>query len=479
MDATASSMNAVGTGYRIEQARSLIVGVDEPVPLLDGRTVPYANLDNAASTPPLIPVMDKLNQFMRFYSSVHRGAGYKSQVATMAYDEAHDIVGRFLGADLATNTVIFVKNATEAVNKLAHRMAMIKDGLVIATGMEHHSNDLPWRRTGPMDYVEVDDRGALIPEDLEKKLRLHHGRVKLVAVTGASNVTGFVNPIHELARLAHRYGARIMVDAAQLAPHRPVNMLPDDDPGHLDYIVLSGHKMYAPYGTGALVGPKSVFLEGDPDLVGGGTVDIVTHDSVSWTGLPDKEEAGSPNVAGAVALAEAMLVLQEMGMNEVAEHERRLTSYALRRLADVPGLQIYGSADPDDVDDRLGVISFNLSGLPHALVAAILAYEAGIGVRNGCFCAHPYLLRLLALSEEESRRRREEIIRHDRTNLPGMVRASFGIYTNESDIDRLAEALQVISRSGYRGKYRLDPFHGTYQPEGFEWPLKNVWDWRR
>lgn len=464
--------------YRIEQARTLIAGVDEPVPLLDGRSVTYANLDNAASTPPLIPVMDKLGQFMRLYSSVHRGAGYKSRVATLAYDEAHDIVGRFLGADPATNTVIFVKNATEAVNKLAHRMASIKDGLVIATGMEHHSNDLPWRRTGPMDYVEVDARGALIPEDLEKKLKLHQGRVKLVAVTGASNVTGFVNPVHELARLAHRYGAKILVDAAQLAPHRPVDMRPDDDPAHLDYLVLSGHKMYAPYGTGALVGPKSAFLEGDPDLVGGGTVDIVTVDSVSWTGLPDKEEAGSPNVAGAVALAQAMLVLQEMGMDEVAEHERRLTSYALRRLAEVPGLRVFGSADPDDVADRLGVISFDLSGTPHALVAAILAYEAGIGVRNGCFCAHPYLLRLLALTEEESSRRREEILHHDRTNLPGMVRASFGIYTNESDIDRLAEALEVISRSAYRGKYRLDPFHGAYHPEGFEWPLEDAWNWR-
>ncbi|MHB0886103.1 MAG: aminotransferase class V-fold PLP-dependent enzyme [Bacillota bacterium] len=470
-------MDSSGMKRSIEQARSLVAGVDERVPLLDGRTVPYANLDNAASTPPMIPVMEKLNQFMRFYSSVHRGAGYKSQVATAAYDEAHDIVGRLLGADLATNTVIFVKNATEAVNKLAHRMAMVKDGLVISTGMEHHSNDLPWRRTGAMDYVEVDDRGALIPEDLEKKLKLHQGRVKLVAVTGASNVTGFVNPVHDLARLAHQHGAQILVDAAQLAPHRPVDMLPDDDPGHLDYLVLSGHKMYAPYGTGALVGPKSAFLEGDPDLVGGGTVDIVTHDSVSWTGLPDKEEAGSPNVAGAVALAEAMLVLQELGMDKVAAHERRLTSHALRHLAEVPGLRVYGSADPDDVADRLGVISFNLSGLPHALVAAILAYEAGIGVRNGCFCAHPYLLRLLAVSEEDSKRRHDEIIRHDRTNLPGMVRASFGIYSNESDVDRLAEALQLISRSEYRGKYRLDPFHGTYRPDGFAWPLKEAWDW--
>ncbi|HEY3314671.1 MAG TPA: aminotransferase class V-fold PLP-dependent enzyme [Bacillota bacterium] len=469
-------MAATTLRYRIEDARSLVVGVGRPVPLLDGRAVPYVNLDNAASTPPLRPVLDKLNQFMEWYSSVHRGAGYKSRVATKAYDEAHEIVADFLGADLRYNTVIFVKNATEAVNKLAHRMARI-DGLVIATGMEHHSNDLPWRRTGPMDYVEVDRRGALIPEDLEEKLKRHQGRVKLVAVTGASNVTGFTNPIHELAALAHRYGAKILVDVAQLAPHRRVDMRPDDDPTHLDYLVLSGHKIYAPYGTGALIGPKSTFLSGDPDLVGGGTVDIVTVDSVAWTGLPDKEEAGSPNVAGAVTMAKAMLVLKDIGMDQVAEHEKSLTRYALERMADIPGLRVYGSADPDEVGGRLGVISFNLGDTPHALVAAVLAYEAGVGVRNGCFCAHPYLLKLLAVPEDEAKRRRDEILRHDRTNLPGMVRASFGIYNDRGDVDRLVDALRLISGRSYRGRYRLEPFHGAYYPEGFEWALGEAWGW--
>lgn len=462
--------------YHIEDARSLVVGVGRQVPLMDGRTAPYVNLDNAASTPPLRPVLEKLDQFMEWYSSVHRGAGYKSRVATKAYDEAHEIVADFLGADLRYNTVIFVKNATEAVNKLAHRMSRM-DGLVISTGMEHHSNDLPWRRTGPMDYVEVDARGALIPEDLEEKLERHQGRVKLVAVTGASNVTGFTNPIHELAALAHRYGAKILVDVAQLAPHRRVDMRPDDDPTHLDYLVLSGHKIYAPYGTGALIGPKSTFLNGDPDLVGGGTVDIVTTDSVAWTGLPDKEEAGSPNVAGAVAMAVAMLVLKDIGMDVVAEHEKRLTRYALERMAAIRGLRVYGSADPNEVDGRLGVISFNLADMPHALVAAVLAYEAGIGVRNGCFCAHPYLLKLLAVPEDEAKRTREEILRHDRTNLPGMVRASFGIYNDQSDVDRLVDALREISGRSYRGRYRLDPFHGAFYPEGFEWALDEAWNW--
>lgn len=463
--------------FTMQNARQLVWGADRSVPLLDGRMVPYINLDNAASTPPFTQVVESLNQFMAWYASVHRGAGFKSQLATRAYDEAHEIVGRFVGADLRTNTVIFVKNTTEATNKLAHHMAGQPGDLILSTGMEHHSNDLPWRRVARVEYVAVDNRGALIPEDLEQKLKRYAGRVKLVAVTGASNVTGFVNPIHDLARLAHRYGARILVDAAQLAPHRAINMLPDDDPGHIDFLALSGHKMYAPYGTGALIGPRAAFLEGDPDLVGGGTVDIVTRDSVAWAGLPDREEAGSPNVPGAIALAKAVQILEQIGMDQVAAHEAHLTRYALERLSQVPGLRIYGSADPAEVDRRLGVISFNMGDLPHALVAAILAYEFGIGVRNGCFCAHPYLMSLLDVPEEEAARVRERILSQDRRDILGLVRVSFGIYTDESDIDRLAEALAMIGEGRYQGKYRVDMAHGSYHPEGFEWDLKRAWDW--
>ncbi len=185
------------------------------------------------------------------------------------------------------------------------------------------------------------------------------------------------------------------MDAAQLAPHRAIDMYPHSDPGHLDYVVLSAHKMYAPFGTGALLGDKETFESGDPDMVGGGTVDLVTYDEVRWTSVPEKEEAGSPNVIGAVALASSMLALQQVGLENLTRHEAYLTAYALDKLNKIEGVHIFGNRCPEQSSQRVGVIPFNIEGISHYLAAAILSVEQGIGVRNGCFCAHPYILTLL------------------------------------------------------------------------------------
>ena len=234
--------------------RDRIVGLDEEVPLLDERMVPYINLDNAASTPPLREVVDAVQDFLRHYSSVHRGTGFKSRLSTAVYDEAHDTIAQFVGADTRTNTVIFVKNTTEAINKLAFRVPLTRDSVVVSTMMEHHSNDLPWRRRASVVRAGVTPEGRLDEDDVDRLLDEFGERVALLTVSGASNVTGFVQPIHRLARKAHAVGARIFVDAAQLAPHRRIDVKPDDDPEHLDFVALSAHKMYAPFGTGALIG---------------------------------------------------------------------------------------------------------------------------------------------------------------------------------------------------------------------------------
>ena len=231
--------------------RDQIVGLNHLVPLLDGRKVPYVNLDNAASTPPLKEVVDTVGRFMPYYSSVHRGTGFKSRVSTVAYDQAHEIIGRFVGADMETNTVIFGKNTTEAINKLSYRLPLAEDSVVICTQLEHHSNDLPWRHRAKMIHVRATVDGRLDEDDFDEKLAQYAGRVSLVAVTGASNVSGFIQPIHRLARKAHAAGALILVDAAQLAPHRQVNMKADGDPEHLDFVALSAHKMYAPLWHGS------------------------------------------------------------------------------------------------------------------------------------------------------------------------------------------------------------------------------------
>jgi selenocysteine lyase/cysteine desulfurase len=464
-------MASASASIRSTELRERILGADQLVPLLDGRTVPYVSLDNAASTPSLREVVDEIARFMPFYSSVHRGTGFKSRLSTAVYERAHEVIGRFVGADLSSNTVIFGKNATEAVNKLSYRLPLSADSVVLTTLLEHHSNDLPWRSRAQVVHVGATPEGRLDLDDFDRKLAQYAGRLALVTVSGASNVTGFIQPVHDLARKAHAHGARILVDAAQLAPHRRVDMRSDDDPEHLDFVVLSAHKMYAPFGTGALIGPQEVFLQSGPEYSGGGTVDVVTLDEVHWAGTPDREEAGSPNVVGALAMAVAAEALMQVGMDSIAEHEAELAALALRRLGAIEGIRIYGETDPGRVEERVGVIPFSLQGVSHFLVAAILGYEGGIGVRSGCFCAHPYVVHLLQLDAEEAVTWRSQLLAGDKTNMPGMVRMSFGCYNTADDVERLAEMLERIARSDYLGDYQLDSSSGEYIPAGYEDPL--------
>lgn len=303
--------------------RDLFVGLNQHVPLLSGTSRQYINLDNAASTPPMQLVKEVLDRFLPYYSSVHRGTGYKSQISTWAYDNARDVIMGFVGADPKTHTVIFGKNTTEAVNKLAHRFPFTPErNVVLVSLMEHHSNDLPWRCVGKVEHITTLPDGSLDEGDFDRLLSKYGQQVALVSITGASNVTGFINPIHRLAEKVHRLGAQFAVDCAQLAPHRTIRMGALDDPGHLDYIFISGHKMYAPFGTGALIGRRDLFYDGDPDLCGGGQVEIVTVDDVTWTEPPEKDEAGSPNVVGAVALSAAIRTLDRIGMETVAALSR-------------------------------------------------------------------------------------------------------------------------------------------------------------
>ncbi len=451
------------TNHPLNDYRPLFVGLDAIIPLMDGSCRCYTNLDNAASTPSMKAVQNAVDDFLVYYSSVHRGTGFKSQLSTHAYEQARRMVLGFVGADPAQFTCIFGKNTTEAINKLARRFPFdSRRNIVITSGMEHHSNDLPWRAATKVIHVKLTPDGRLDEDDFNLQLSRYADKVALVAITGASNVTGFLNPIHRLAEKAHSAGAMIMVDCAQLAPHRKIDMLPLDDPAHLDFITISAHKMYAPFGTGAIIGRLDIFERGDPDMTGGGVVEIVTLDDVIWTVPPERDEAGSPNTVGAIALAAAINQLESVGMAEVAHHEAVLTQYALERLQAVPKLKIFGDKDPSKADDRLGVIPVQLDHVTHFLVAAILGYEFGIGVRSGCFCAHPYILHLLGLSKEEAAGVRRRMMEGDRSDMPGLVRASFGLYNTMDDVDTLVDALQCISAGNYKGKYIQDRLTGEY-----------------
>ncbi len=450
---------------KIEELSQQIVGQDVEVPTLAGPRR-YVNLDNAATTPVLAPVRDAVDRFLPWYSSVHRGTGWKSRVSTEMYEECRRVVGAFVGADPHLDTVIFGKNTTEMVNKLTRRIDLGSDRVVLISDMEHHSNDLPWRKVAQVQRIPVDGRGAMDVEALARTLRRSHGRVKLVAVSGASNVTGYMPPVHEIAAMAHQHGAKIFVDCAQLAPHRQVEMRSHRDEGHLDFIAFSAHKMYAPYGVGALVGPKAIFEGGDPDHVGGGTVDVVTDKVAYWAAPPDKDEPGTPNLLGAVALAQACRLLERVGFPAIVEHERELTKLALAELKRIDGLKLYGDDDESMTVDRVGVVPFNLKGKNHALVAAALGWEHGIGVRHGCFCAHPFIAHLLNLDADEHEGMMDRVLQDDRRDIPGLVRMSFGIYTTKEDVTFACEALAELAKRGPRSEYKVDPRSGEYTPVG-------------
>lgn len=454
--------------------RHQVVGVDEKVPVAGGGRRPYINLDNAASTPALRPVIEAIVEFSKWYSNVHRGTGYKSRLSSWAFERSRDRVYRFVNASPKDKIVLFTRNTTESINHLAGKFPFGPGDVVLTTVMEHHSNELPWRKAAKVVHVGVLPDGRVDEADLKAKLQEHRGKAALLAVTGASNVTGFINPVHLYARWAHEAGARIFVDAAQLAPHRPIDMKPPGDPEHFDCLAFSAHKMYAPFGVGVLVGDRGMFEQGDPTLVGGGTVDIVNLENAYWADLPDREEAGTPDIVGAVALGAAIRWIGETGWRSIIGHETALTAYALERLNRIPGVTVYGDADPSNAAGRLGVIPFNVEDRSHALVASILSHEWAIGTRSGCFCAHPYVKCLLGVESAEAKAMEARILARDRSVIPGTVRVSFGIYNTRGEIDVLCEALEAVAAGRYMDGYHLNKERGEYYRKDMEEDFETV-----
>jgi len=445
-----------------------LVGDGVTVPCVDGTAPTYLSLDGAASTSALPVVAERVAAFLPWYSSVHRGAGYKSQVATAAYEDARRSVLRFAGRGDGTggggDVAIICRNATEAINHLAYRLDLAPGDVVVTTVVEHHANLLPWGRVARRRYVECGVEGTFGVDDVCAALDADP-RPRLLTVTGASNVSGWLPPLEEIIAAAHDRGVPVAVDAAQLAPHRPI-------PTSADFVAWSGHKMYAPYGSGVLIGPRESFSHGDPFLAGGGAVELVDLDEVVWTDPPEREEAGSPNVVGAVALGAAADELGRIGWASIAAHETELSHRLRTGLRAIRGVCVLG---PGPDVPTLPVVTFTVKGVPHALVAARLSAEFGIGVRHGCFCAHPYLIRLLGLSRAEVERFRADVARRDRRDVPGAVRASAGLSTSVADVDRFLAALAVVSEgSPPPVPYVQDPRSGDYRPGGDAsgWPVE-------
>ena len=401
------------------QPLGLLADAVTHVPLVNGTTTRFINFDYAASAPPLASVHDAVSTAMRHYASIHRGQSYLSRASTAAYERAREIVAHLTHAR-TEDVVVFTRNTTDALMLLARAVP----GPVVHLDIEHHANLLPWR-SADFHAVLARDSVAATLEALEQALT--RTGAALLTVTGASNVTGECPPLRRIADLAHRHGARIAVDGAQLAPHRAVDLTADD----IDYFACSGHKLYAPYGAGALIGRRDWLDMAPPHQPGGGAVVSVGLDSVQWKLSPARHEGGTPNLAGAVAIGAALEALHEVGFDRIRAHETALYTQ-LRRGLDRLHISLV-RLWPGHTD-LVGVAAFNVPGHPADLVAACLSAEYGIGVRGGKFCAHP-LLQRFGLGDS------------------GAVRVSIGLGTGSDDIEALLAALRNVIEHGPRWRY--------------------------
>jgi selenocysteine lyase/cysteine desulfurase len=430
---TAGNTSVSNNAARDSQPFCPVIGADLPVPLVTGGTLPYANLDYAASAPALTAVAEHLATALPYYASVHRGAGYASQVSTALLENSRACIGRFVCAR-PDDVVVFVRNTTDALNLLAG--AVPDGGAVLYLDIEHHANLVPWQRRG---HVVLEAAPTLRETLADLDAALAATPTALVAVTGASNVTGELLPIERIARIAHRHGARVAVDAAQLAPHRRISLAASD----VDYVAFSGHKLYAPYGAGVLIGRRDWLDAAPAYLAGGGAVREVTAEGTEWAAAPARHEAGTPNVLGAAALAKACETLAALDGAELAAHEATLRDRLTTGLARHPELSIL-RIWPDSTDS-IGVVAFTVAGYDAGWVAAYLSAEHAIGVRDGRFCAHPLLARL-------------------GLGADGAIRASFGVGSTDADVDRLLAAVEQLLTTGPAWSYeRVD---GRYAPVG-------------
>lgn len=425
-------------GYSIDHIRDYVVGLNTPVELADGSTTPLINFDNAATTPALEAVRDAINEELEMYGSIGRGFSQKSNHSTDVYNSVRDKVLEFFTADPELYTCFYVNSTTDGLNKLASALIESEDDIVLTTRIEHHANDLSWRERCKVIYAEVDKKGRVIYDDIERLLQ--ENDVKIVSISAASNVTGYVNDVHRVAKMAHKYGAQIVVDGAQIVAHRKFEMMgdlndPDDD---IDYIAFSAHKMYSPYGGGAVVGLTETLNQHMPEFYGGGTITVVGDYWQNYKTAPAAYEAGSPNYPGVVGLGKAIDVLSTIGMDKIEAHEKVLNRKLIDGLKTLPNVIIYG--DTEDISDRVGVITFNFSDINTYIISKKLSELGGVATRRGAFCAHPYVWRLMGISDEKAK----SFINCSDVNTAGMVRVSFGIYNNEEEVDKFLALMPSV-----------------------------------
>jgi cysteine desulfurase/selenocysteine lyase len=397
--------------YDVERLRT-----DFPILFREVYGKPLVFLDNGASAQKPLSVLEAMDHAYRFeYANVHRGLHYLSNTATQHFEDARETVRRFLNAASA-DEIIFTRNATEAINLVASSYGGMEIGEgdeIVLSIMEHHSNIVPWhfhreRRGAVLKWIPMSDRGELLVDEFERMLT---PKTKIVAITHMSNVLGTVVPVKEIIRIAHARGIPVLVDGSQAAVHLPIDVQDLD----ADFYVFTGHKTYGPSGIGVLYGKKQ-FLERMPPYQGGGEmIEVVEVDRITYGKPPHRFEAGTPAIVPAIGLGAALSYMMQVGRDRIARHEAAIGAYAHERLAEIPGLTIYGTAP-----GKGAIVSFSLDGLhPHDI--ATVVDRSGIAVRAGHHCAQPLMERL---------------------GVSATCRASFAMYNTKAEVDALAEALR-------------------------------------
>jgi len=381
---------------------------------------PLVYLDSAATAQKPKSVIDALTRFYAEHNAnIHRGIHALAEEATVQYERTRQHVARFIGARSA-RTIIFTRNTTESVNLVAQAWGRknVREGDdILVTQLEHHSNLVPWQmlakeKGARLRHIPVTDEGKLDLSDLDSLLT---ERTRLVAITAVSNAFGTVVPVKEIIQAAHKKGAVVLVDGAQSVPHAPTNVQEMD----CDFLAFSAHKMLGPTGVGVLYGRKEILEKMDPFLGGGEMILEVWDDRATYNEIPNRFEAGTPNIADVAAFDAALSYLEATGMANVRDHERRITSYALKRFAELPDIQVYGPKDPSQ---RAGVVSFNFKDIHPHDVGTILDQD-GVAIRAGHHCAQPLMRRF---------------------GVSGTCRASSYLYTTEDEIDKLIASLAKV-----------------------------------
>ena len=429
-----------------------VVGAGLRVPTLTGE-VDYANLDHAASTPALTAVKAAVDTALQTYSSVHRGNGYASRITSAWYEQAREEVARFVGAR-ADDHVVFTRNTTDGTNLLARCLPRGTEVFVFET--EHHSTLLPWHGVDGIAVTTLPVPSSVehALEELETALAASGARQRLVVLAGASNVTGEIWPVADVVAVARRYRARVALDAAQLAPHRAIDL----EASGVDYVVFSGHKLYAPFGAGVLAGRSDWLDRGQPYLRGGGATERVTTTGATWATGPARHEGGSPNVIGAIAVAAACATIAAQRA-AIEAHEAALLAQLRSGLDAIPGVDTWSIFGDDH--DRVAVLPFTIERLDSSLVSAILSAEHGIGVRDGKFCAHILV---------------DELLEDPWGDIPATaVRVSLGLANTPEHVDRLVEAVAELAAHGPSRRYTRTPEGWVAEDDDRDLTLPRPW----